>query len=150
MPNLEFSQFLPIGIHEAWDFFSRPENLNKITPPEMNFVIRTKLPEKVYPGLIIVYTVSPLAGIPMRWVTEITHVHEPRYFVDEQRSGPYAVWHHEHHFEPVEGGVMMTDKLYYKVPGWWFGNLIDGVMIRGKVNEIFRHREKVLLKLFPG
>jgi ligand-binding SRPBCC domain-containing protein len=150
MPNLEFHQFLPISIEEAWDFFSTPENLNKITLPEMNFVIITKLPRKVYPGLIIVYKVSPVAGIPMNWVTEITHVKEPDFFVDEQRTGPYSIWHHEHHFEVVDGGVMMTDKLYYKVPMGFIGVLLDRIFIREKVEGIFTHREKVLLQLFPG
>ena len=148
--NLEFKLFLPISLEAAWDFFSTPVNLNKITPPEMNFIIRSKLPEKAYPGLIIVYTVSPLAGIPMKWVTEITHVSEPDFFVDEQRMGPYAIWHHEHHFERVDGGVMMTDRLFYKVPFGFLGNLLDKIMIRKKVEGIFSYREKVLLKLFPG
>ncbi len=150
MPNLEFKHFLPISIEHAWDFFSNPANLSRITPPEMNFIIKTKLPEKVYPGMIIVYTVSPLAGIPMKWVTEITHVNEPHFFVDEQRTGPYAIWHHEHHFEKVAGGVMMTDKLYYKVPMGILGNLVDSMMIRKKVEGIFIHREKALNQLFPG
>ncbi len=150
MPNLEFKLFLPLTPEKAWEFFSSPANLSRITPPEMNFVIRTQLPEKAYAGQIIVYTVSPLAGIPMTWVTEITQVKEPFYFVDEQRAGPYAIWHHEHHFEAVDGGVMMTDKLYYKVPFGFLGKIVDRIMIRKKVEGIFTHREKALLRLFPG
>jgi ligand-binding SRPBCC domain-containing protein len=148
MTTLEFKLFLPVSLEKAWDFFSTPLNLSKITPAEMNFIIRSELPEKAYPGLIIIYTVSPVAGIPVTWVTEITQVKEPFYFVDEQRSGPYAIWHHEHHFEPVEGGVMMTDKLFYKVPFGVFGKIADVLFVRAKVNRIFSYREKILKQIF--
>lgn len=148
MTTLEFKLFLPVSLEKAWDFFSTPLNLSKITPPEMNFVIRSKLPEKAYPGLFIIYTVSPVAGIPVTWVTEITQVKEPYYFVDEQRSGPYAIWHHEHHFEAVDGGVMMTDRLFYKVPFGILGKSADALFVRAKVNRIFSYREKILKQLF--
>lgn len=148
MPQLEFQMFLPVSREEAWEFFSTPLNLNRITPPEMNFIIRSALPEKAYPGLIIVYTVSPLAGIPLTWVTEITHIREPDFFVDEQRAGPYRIWHHEHHFRPVAGGVMMTDKLFYKVPFGPVGTLADKLLVRKKILNIFRFREKALKKLY--
>ncbi len=144
MRNLEFRQFLPITPEAAWKFFSNPANLGRITPPAMNFTITSKVPEKVYPGLIITYKVSPLLGIPLDWVTEITQVDEPFFFVDDQRSGPYAIWHHEHRFEPVENGVMMTDKLFYKVPLGPFGNLLDLLFIRKKVAGIFEFRKKYL------
>jgi ligand-binding SRPBCC domain-containing protein len=144
MRKLEFKQFLPVTMEEAWAFFSTPANLSKITPKSMNFTITSELPEKVYPGLIITYKVSPVLRIPMTWVTEITQVKEPFYFVDDQRSGPYAIWHHEHHFEVVENGVMMTDKLFYKVPLGPIGNLIDIMFIHKKVNGIFEFRKKFL------
>ncbi|MFZ4520696.1 MAG: SRPBCC family protein [Bacteroidales bacterium] len=144
MRKLEFKQFLPVNAEEAWIFFSNPGNLSKITPAKMNFVITSNLPAKVYPGLIITYKVSPLLGIPMTWVTEITQVKEPFFFVDEQRVGPYAIWHHEHHFETIEGGIMMTDKLFYKVPLGIFGNLLDILFIHKKVKGIFKYREKYL------
>jgi ligand-binding SRPBCC domain-containing protein len=147
MQNLEYKQFLPITISQAWDFFSNPDNLSRITPSEMNFVIKSKLPEKVYPGLIIIYTISPIFSIPVKWVTEITQVKEPFFFVDEQRSGPYAIWHHEHHFETVNGGVMMTDKLFYKVPFGMFGDLLDRMIIRRKVQGIFDYRSAALSKI---
>jgi ligand-binding SRPBCC domain-containing protein len=150
MRIVEYQQFLPISPEEAWVFFSNPANLSKITPPAMNFVIRSRVPENIYPGLIIVYRVSPLAGIPMTWVTEITQVDAPRYFVDEQRSGPYAMWHHEHHFAPVEGGVMMTDKLAYKVPLGALGRMADTLFVRRKVKSIFLYRERILEKLFSN
>ena len=98
MYKIEREQFLPIPLQEAWDFFSSPSNLAKITPSSLGFVVHGNVPERMYPGLFIQYTVSPLLGIPMRWVTEITHVREGEYFVDEQRVGPYSIWHHEHFF----------------------------------------------------
>ena len=148
MTTLEFKLFIPVSLEKAWDFFSTPLNLSRITPPEMNFIIRSKLPGKAYPGLIIIYTVSPVAGIPVTWVTEITQVMEPYYFVDEQRSGPYAIWHHEHHFEAVDGGVMMTDRLFYKVPFGILGKIADALFVRAKVNRIFSYREKILKQIF--
>jgi ligand-binding SRPBCC domain-containing protein len=144
MRQLEFTQFIPVTMPEAWKFFSNPANLGKITPKEMNFVITSRVPENIYPGLIITYKVSPVLNIPMTWVTEITQVNKPMYFVDEQRMGPYAIWHHEHHFEEVEGGVMMTDKLFYKVPLGFFGNLLDLLFIQNKVKGIFEHRKLFL------
>ena len=144
MRQLEFKQFLPITVAAAWNFFSNPANLAKITPGEMNFVITSMPPEKIYPGLIITYKVSPLFGIPLNWATEITQAAEPFYFVDEQRSGPYDIWHHEHHFEAVENGVMMTDKLFYKVPFGTFGNLLDRLIVHRKVQGIFKFRNDLI------
>lgn len=144
MRQLEFKQYLPYAVEEAWKFFSNPGNLSKITSKDMNFNITSKVQEKVYPGMIITYKVSPLFNIPMTWVTEITQVNELLYFVDEQRSGPYSIWHHEHHFESVKNGVMMTDKLFYKVPFGAFGNLLDRIFIYKKVCGIFEFRKKFL------
>jgi ligand-binding SRPBCC domain-containing protein len=144
MRKLEFKQFLPVTADLAWEFFSNPANLSKITPKEMNFVITSELPEKVYAGQIITYQVSPVFNIPLTWVTEITQVKEPFYFVDEQRAGPYSIWHHEHHFEPMENGVMMTDRLFYKVPAGIFGRLLDRMFIHKKVSAIFEFRKKFL------
>ena len=155
MRKLEFKQVLPVTPAEAWDFFSNPANLGKITPNEMNFVITSKLPKKIYPGMIITYKVSPVLRFPLTWVTEITQVKEPFFFVDEQRVGPYAIWHHEHHFEVAGNGVMMTDKLFYKVPFGPLGKLLDEVLIRKKVSGIFEFRKKILeegnaVSLFPN
>jgi len=148
MHRFEFIQILPISMEEAWSFFSNPTNLGKITPPEMNFRIIGNLPQKVYEGMFIVYKVSPLAGIPMQWVTEITHVREPHFFIDEQRKGPYSIWHHEHHFEQVPEGIKMTDILYYSVPFGWLGKLVDMLLVKRKVLDIFTFRKQVLLKLY--
>ena len=140
MYKIEREQFLPISLQEAWDFFSSPKNLAKITPKSLGFVVHGEVPEKMYPGLFIQYTVSPLLGIPMRWVTEITHVDEGRYFVDEQRVGPYAIWHHEHFFTEAPGGVLMRDVVHYQVPLGILGRLVHPFIVRPKLEEIFAFR----------
>lgn len=147
--NLQFKQTLPININKAWDFFSDPANLSKITPPEMNFIIHTDTEGKeTYPGQMIVYTVSPIFNIPMHWVTEITHVQKPNIFVDEQRKGPYSLWHHQHHFREIEGGVEMTDILHYEVPLGFIGNIMNNLFIEKKIKAIFEFRTKALDSIF--
>ncbi len=143
-----FQQFLPISISEAWDFFSRPENLNEITPDDMEFEILTKDLPKMHKGMIVEYKVSPFPMVKMGWVTEITHVEEQRMFVDEQRFGTYSFWHHQHIFEPIEGGVLMTDILHYKVPFGIVGNLVNALVVRNKVNSIFEYRTQMLQNKF--
>ena len=140
MYKIEREQSLPIPLQEAWDFFSSPSNLSKITPSSLGFVVHGNVPEHMYPGLFIQYTVSPLLGIPMRWVTEITHVREGEYFVDEQRVGPYSIWHHEHFFTAVEGGVLMRDVVHYKVPLGILGQLVHPFIVRPKLEQIFSYR----------
>jgi len=120
MHTLERTQRLPISVEEAWKFFQSPENLAAITPDYMGFNILSETPAKMYPGLFIHYKVSPLLGIKMRWTTEITHVEAPSYFVDEQRVGPYSIWHHEHHFKAIEGGVEMLDRSRELQSTLWF------------------------------
>lgn len=148
MYKIEREQFLPISLSEAWDFFSSPNNLAKITPAELGFVVHGNVPERMYPGLFIQYTVSPLLGIPMRWVTEITHVREGEYFVDEQRVGPYAIWHHEHFFAEVEGGVLMRDVVHYKVPLGILGQLVHPFIVRPKLEQIFSYRWEANERMF--
>jgi ligand-binding SRPBCC domain-containing protein len=143
-------QIIPAGIEEVWDFISSPGNLKKITPPHMGFDITSgELPEKMYPGMIITYRVSPFRGVKMNWVTEITHVREKEYFVDEQRVGPYAMWHHEHHLEAVEGGVMMRDVITYRPPLGFLGALANRLFIRKQLDGIFEYRRKALETIFP-
>lgn len=148
MYKIEREQFLPIPLQEAWDFFSSPSNLAKITPTSLGFVVHGSVPERMYPGLFIQYTVSPLLGIPMRWVTEITHVREGEYFVDEQRVGPYSIWHHEHFFTAVEGGVLMRDVVHYKVPLGILGQLVHPLIVRPKLEQIFSFRWEANERMF--
>jgi ligand-binding SRPBCC domain-containing protein len=133
---------------EAWDFFSSPKNLQVITPPYLGFEIQSELPEKMYPGLFISYKVSPVLGIKLNWTTEITHVNEPHFFVDEQRVGPYTIWHHEHHFVRKEGGIEMTDIVSYKLPFGFLGRLVHPFLVAPKLNEIFAFRFKKVDELF--
>lgn len=148
MYKIEREQFLPIPLLEAWDFFSSPSNLAKITPSSLGFVVHGIVPERMYPGLFIQYTVSPLLGIQMRWVTEITHVREGEYFVDEQRVGPYSIWHHEHFFTAVEGGVLMRDVVHYKVPLGILGQLVHPFIVRPKLEQIFSFRWEANERMF--
>lgn len=147
--NLKRTQFLPISIEEAWDFFSSPANLSKITPKHMGFKIAyISGGPKMYPGQIIKYVIQVLPGIPMNWITEITHVQEPYYFVDEQRFGPYALWHHQHHFKAVDGGVETTDEVNYAIPLGIMGRLANWLFVEREVNRIFDHRSQVLESFF--
>jgi ligand-binding SRPBCC domain-containing protein len=142
-------QNLPISLSVAWEFFSDPKNLKMITPPSMGFDITSELTEgKMYEGMIITYKVSPFLGIPVDWVTEITHVEEHAFFVDNQKSGPFKFWHHQHIFKKVENGIEMTDIVNYAVPVPLTGNLLESLLIEKKVNEIFDFRYQVLEKMF--
>src|SRR6476620_3532057 len=115
--SLKSVQTIPTTLQQAWDFFSRPDNLKHITPAYMDFTVTSKHHgERMYAGQIIEYTVKPILGIPIYWMTEITHVEEGKYFIDEQKFGPYSLWHHQHHFIEVNGGVEMTDIVHYKIP----------------------------------
>lgn len=151
MRELYFKQALPIGLDEAWAFFSNPANLKEITPAHMRFeVISLHHGDRMYAGQVIRYIVRPLFGIPLKWVTEITHVVDKQYFVDEQRFGPYAFWHHQHRFTAVEGGVLMEDILHYKVPFGFLGNWVDALLVKKEVDTIFAYRKQILAERFPG
>jgi len=149
MHRFEYKQFVPASLDLVWDFFSSPSNLSKITPPEMGFIITSPHQSEMYPGMIITYKVSPAIGIKLNWVTEITQVNKKKFFIDEQRRGPYSIWHHEHHFKEVEGGVEMNDLLYYSVPFGFVGRLANLIFVKNKVKQIFSFREKRIEELFP-
>lgn len=149
MHNLQTTIKLPISLEEAWNFFSDPRNLQKITPSNMGFTITSNFfKEDMYEGMIITYKVSPLLGIKMDWMTEITHVKPKEFFVDEQRIGPYKIWHHQHHFKAIEGGVEMTDIIDYAVPLGPLGKLVEPFLVRPKLKEIFDFRTKKMEELF--
>jgi ligand-binding SRPBCC domain-containing protein len=147
--NLKRTQVLPISLNEAWDFFSTPKNLSKITPEHMGFkILYVSGGDKAYAGQIIRYNVSVLPGIKVHWVTEITQVKEPHHFIDEQRFGPYALWHHQHHFKEVANGVEMTDEVNYAIGFGFIGRLAHWVFVGREVNRIFEHRYAVLEQYF--
>ncbi|MEM9297287.1 MAG: SRPBCC family protein [Bacteroidota bacterium] len=147
--KLERFQFLPISIDHAWNFFSSPKNLKEITPKYMKFIITyISGKEKMYADQLISYIVNILPGLPVRWTTEITHVNEPLYFIDEQRFGPYALWPHQHHFKAVDSGVEMTDIVNYAIPLGIFGRFTNWLFVSKKVRAIFDYRFEVLEKKF--
>lgn len=151
---LQTVQKIPVPLHQAWDFFSSPDNLKVITPTHLGFKVLSQSPQpKMYAGQIIEYTVKPLLNIPMYWMTEITHVQEQEFFVDEQRFGPYAMWHHQHHFTAIEGGVEMTDLVHYKIPLGWLGDIANTAFVKSQLQHIFSFRFKKVEELFgvwPG
>lgn len=145
----EWIQTIPRDLNEIWDFFSRPENLNAITPPDMHFEILSNIEHtEMYQGMIIRYKITPFLGIKMDWTTEISHIQDRTYFIDEQRFGPYAFWHHQHHFKPTSKGVEMSDILHYKVPYGIIGTIADAIFVDQKVESIFEYRKKAIEKVF--
>lgn len=146
--TLHTQQKLPITIEEAWLFFSDPKNLNTITPDSMQFKTLSGDDRKMFPGQIIHYKIAPFPLVSMEWVTEITHVENQKFFVDEQRFGPYSFWHHKHFFTPIDGGVYMEDIVHYKVPFGFVGRLFHPIIVRPKLEEIFAFRKKILVQIF--
>ena len=147
--SIKTVQKIPVSLEKAWEFFSTPANLQIITPSNMGFrVISKHHGEKMYAGQIIEYKVKPLLGISIYWMTEITQVEDKKYFVDEQRFGPYALWHHQHHFKEIKGGVEMTDMVHYKNPLWFFGDIANVLFVKNQLNKIFEYRFKKVEELF--
>lgn len=147
--HLYYEQNLPLTMEECWDFFSNPANLQKVTPEDMGLgMTYEETCNKIYAGQIIVHQIRPFLNIPIDWVTEITHVDGPHYFVDEQRIGPYRFWHHEHRFIPISNGVQVIDLVYYKLPFGFIGKAIDILKVRRDLEFIFSYRRKKLETLF--
>ncbi|MCS7205552.1 MAG: SRPBCC family protein [Leptospiraceae bacterium] len=145
---LQRVQHIPRNIDEVWDFFSNPRNLKIITPPYMGFDIINEVPEKMYEGLLIEYRVSPLLNIPLKWISEISYIKEKEYFIDEQKVGPYKLWHHTHIFEKKDNGVLMKDIVYYELPFSPISNIILP-LIENRLKEIFNYRYNKIKELFP-
>ena len=156
--TLTSEQKLPISLEKAWEFFTLPTNLDRITPKEMQFEITNNPSAKTYLGQIITYKIGILPFIKSNWITEITHFESPNkndhkssFFVDEQRFGPYAMWHHEHHFQEIsDREVLMTDIVNFKLPFGILGDLLAGNYVRSKVKFIFESRFKILENIFEA
>ncbi len=145
------SQIIPASLAQCWNFFSDPHNLSQITPASLDFTVLSELPDAVYPGMMIEYRVRPLFGIPVRWLTEITHVEPMTRFVDEQRSGPYRLWHHEHTFTQLDNNrILARDLITYILPFGWLVDLADPLMVRRQLNMIFDYRTKAVARIFGG
>ncbi|KGO83577.1 cell division inhibitor [Flavobacterium beibuense F44-8] len=146
--TLHKTQKIPVSLNEAWNFISTPKNLAVITPPSMGFVTLSGDDKEMFAGQIIHYHVRPLLGLKMEWVTEITHVEDKRFFVDEQRFGPYKFWHHKHFLKEIPGGVEMEDIIHYKLPMGILGKMVQPFMVKPKLEEIFEYRKNKLIELF--
>lgn len=147
--KIQKTQFVPISLDAAWDFFSHPKNLAQMTPDYLHLKFTNELyGDGMYAGQVITYKVRPLFGIPLFWMTEITRVEDRKFFVDEQRFGPYALWHHQHHFKEVDGGVEMTDIVHYKAPLGFLGDIAVALFIKRQLEEIFVFRKKRVEELF--
>jgi ligand-binding SRPBCC domain-containing protein len=149
MHQFKTEQFLPIDLEKAWAFFSSPKNLSLITPPELDFKILTPLAdENIYEGMEIDYTVKPFPGITVRWLTEICNVQKQKYFTDRQKKGPYKIWEHTHTFKEQKGGLLIQDLVIYKLPFSFIGNMVNSILVKKKIKNIFNYRKKVLETLF--
>jgi ligand-binding SRPBCC domain-containing protein len=142
-------QKIPVSPEEAWLFFSDPGNLAEITPGNMGFkIISEHHGDSMYAGQVIEYMVKPVLGIPLYWMTEITQVEQQKYFIDEQRFGPFSLWHHQHFFKEVEGGVEMTDIIHYKLPLGFLGKLAHVLFVKRQLKKIFDHRYRKVQERF--
>jgi len=148
--KLKKSQNLAITLKEAWSFFSDPGNLSKITPPSLELEITSDISDTIYEGMIITYNVKPLPYYKTTWVTEITHINSPYHFIDEQRVGPYKLWHHQHFFTETDNGIVMEDLVHYSVPYGYLGNLLNNLYINRNLEYIFNYRSEILDKIFPN
>ena len=151
MPFYQFvqEQDIPASTSEVWDFISSPANLKIITPPEMGFDITNDVPDKMYPGMIITYKVSPFPMYTTNWVTEITQVRDQEFFIDEQRVGPYNIWHHQHILgKAPNGAVRMKDIISYQPPMGFLGGIANPILIKPRLNQIFDFRRQALIKMF--
>lgn len=146
--SIRVVQRMPVSAGEAWAFYSNPANLRAITPPDMGFRIVSDTSNSIYAGQIIEYRLRPLFGIPVYWRTEIRQAEPPFYFTDVQRKGPYQLWHHQHHFKAIEGGIEMTDIVHYKISFGWLGNLINRWFVRKRLLQIFEYRIKKITEIF--
>lgn len=146
--TLRRSQILAMSLERCWNFFSDPRNLEKITPPSLEFRIVSELPNEIHPGLMIRYTVTPLFRVRMTWLTEITQAQSPHFFVDEQRLGPYRLWHHEHFFRAVDSQqTEVRDHVHYVPPFGPFGAILNRFLIRPQLERIFDFREEKMREL---
>jgi len=148
MHSLRFVQFLPISLDKCWDFFASPNNLKLITPDHLGFDIQKSELSPMYAGQIIIHTIRPIGNIPLRWVTEITHVDKPAYFIDEQRLGPYKFWHHEHRFIEMPDGTQVIDIIHYELHWGILGRILNRLKVKHSLEEIFSYRKQKLSHMF--
>lgn len=146
--TLHKTQKLPITVDEAWAFLCNPANLSKLTPPKMNMTIISMEDRPIYAGQVLQYSVTPLPGFKTKWISEITQFKDRDYFVDVQLYGPYSFWHHKHFIRAIEGGVEMEDLIHYKVPLGWLGQLVQPIIVKPKLEDVFNFRKTQLEAIF--
>lgn len=146
--RLKRVQHIPVSVDEAWRFFAHPSNLPLITPPWLEFRIKGYVPDKMYAGMLIAYHHKPFLGLPVTWISEISHIREPDFFVDEQRYGPYRFWRHQHFFETTTNGTEMTDLVHYGLKFGTLGRLIHRLTVRPKLENIFDYRRQRIERIF--
>ena len=146
--RLQRIQNLPISQNEAWQFFSQPLNLPEITPAWLGFRLNNAVPERMFAGMVISYRIKPLFGIPATWISEITHAHEPDYFIDEQRFGPYRFWHHRHNFKALDNGTKICDIVHYAIGFGILGHWVQRLMVAPRLDNIFNYRYERLKQIF--
>lgn len=147
--RLYSKQNIPKPLEEIWQFFSDARNLLRVTPPHLNLKVTNEVyGETVYAGQVMTYNVKPLLGIPLAWMTEITHVEPQKYFVDEQRKGPYKLWHHQHHFKGIEGGTEMVDLVHYRLPFGFAGSIANSLLVKEELRKIFSYRYQKIIEMF--
>ena len=147
--SLYSKQNVPASIEEVWRFFSNANNLMRLTPPHLNLKATNEIyGDEVYAGQVMTYKVKPLFGIAVSWMTEITHVQLLKYFVDEQRKGPYKLWHHQHHFKAIEGGTEMIDIVHYRLPLGLLGSMVNELTVKKELRKIFSYRYDKITELF--
>ncbi|MCD0476094.1 SRPBCC family protein [Flavobacterium sp. EDS] len=144
----ESVQHINASLEECWSFFSNPKNLQIITPKSMGFEVTDYDDKLMYAGQIIQYKITPLLGIKLNWMTEITVVKENSYFIDEQRFGPYTLWHHKHFFEATANGTQMTDIVHYALPLGFIGRIMNALVVRNELKTIFEYRHKKVEEIF--
>lgn len=148
MYKVERAIRLPLSLQETWNFFSSPENLAEITPPEMKMEMLDKSSTSMYEGMVLRYKVSPLLGIKLNWTSEITKIEPLHYFVDKMIDGPFAIWHHQHFFEEAENGTIAKDVIHYKLPLGPIGKLFHPLLVKNNVNALFEYRKQKLEEKF--
>ena len=147
--SLYSRQRVPASLDDIWRFFSDARNLKAVTPPHLNLKVTNEVyGDAVYAGQVMTYNVKPVLGIPLAWMTEITHVQDKKYFVDEQRKGPYKLWHHQHHFNPIEGGVEMIDIVHYRLPMGPLSSLANRILVKKELEKIFTYRYQKIVERF--
>lgn len=147
LQTLEREHWIPRPLEEIFTFFGNAENLERITPPWLNFQILSRRPIQMAVGARIVYQMR-WHGVPMRWTTEIVEWKPPFGFVDSQLKGPYRLWHHSHSFTTQRNGTLMKDLVRYELPFGWLGRIAHALTVRRNLAEIFDYRFRAIDEIF--